>query len=299
MRISLVTPNFNYGHFLEAALRSVLDQQYPHLEYIVMDGGSTDDSVAVIKRHGDKISHWESTPDEGMYSAIGAGLNRSSGQIMGWLNSDDMHLPWTLRAVAEIFEAFPEVEWITTTQPGFWDYRGMMIGLGRIDGFSREAFLDGRNFSTLTDRPSEIDPCISLQGCLQQESTFWRRSLWEKAGGYLSQEFGSAGDFELWCRFLRHSEPCGVSIPLAGFRLQNQQQTTQRGRYWNECLRALRTARTNLGWKPSALRSMAFRWGLRRPARLFARCDYQGTMISRVKIDSPEAAWQMHRHRFR
>jgi glycosyltransferase involved in cell wall biosynthesis len=299
IKISLITPNYNYGHFLEQTLQSVLSQNYPNLEYIVMDDGSTDNSVEIIKRNADWLAHWETGPNRGQYAVITEGFSKSTGQIMGWINSDDMHLPYTLRAVGEIFENCPGVEWITTMQPAYWDYKGMLTGFGYIDGFSREAFLDGRNFSPLTDRPADIDRSTKLQGCLQQESTFWRRSLWEKAGGYISQDYGSAGDFELWCRFLHHAEPCGVTIPLAGFRLQNQQQTAQRDRYGDECLKALRHARRDHGYKPSILRSIAFRRNLRRPGRVFARFDYEGTRIVRDNIDRPDAGWRIERHRFR
>ncbi len=278
---------------------SVLNQNYANLEYVLVDGGSSDDSVEIIKRHAGRLAHWETGPDDGMYAAVAKGLNRSTGEVMGWLNSDDMHLPWTLRAVGEIFEIFPEVQWITTTQPAFWDYRGIMIGLGQIDGFSRDAFLDGRNFSPLTERPRTIGHSVNLQGCLQQESTFWRRSLWDKAGGYLSQDYGSAGDFELWCRFLRHAEPYGVTIPLAGFRLQNQQQTAQRQLYGNECLNALLETRRYFGWKRNRMRSFAFRFGVRRPARMFARHEYTGKSIVRVNVNAPEAGWRIETCRFR
>jgi glycosyltransferase involved in cell wall biosynthesis len=297
--ISIITPNYNYGHFLEQTLQSVLCQRYPMLEYIVMDDGSTDNSVEIIKRYADRLAHWETGPNRGQYAVITEGFRKSTGEVMGWLNSDDMHLPYTLKAVAEIFEAFPEVEWITTMQPAFWDYKGMLLGCGHIDGFSKESFLDGRNFSPLTNRPVDIGKGIKLQGCLQQESTFWRRALWEKAGAYLSQDYGSAGDFELWCRFLRYAEPCGVATPLSGFRLQNQQQTAQRQSYADGCLKALRQARRDLGYKPNAMRSEAFRRNLTRPARLFARYDYEGTRIVRANIDGPEASWRRERHRFR
>lgn len=295
VKISIVTPNYNYGHFLEQTLQSVLGQSYPALEYIVMDDGSTDNSVEVIKRYADRLTHWETGQNRGQYAVITEGFRRSTGEVMGWLNSDDMHLPHTLRAVGEIFGTFPEVEWITTMHPAYWDYRGMMVGIDSVDGFSREAFLDGQFFFPLASRPVEIDPRVKIKTTLQQESTFWRRSLWDKAGGYLSQEFGAAGDFELWCRFLRHAEPYGVGIPLAGFRLQNQQQTAQRERYAAECLRALRRIRTELGWKPSKLRHLALRWGLRRPARLFARYLYRGSSITPTDVDSPAAGWALGR----
>jgi glycosyltransferase involved in cell wall biosynthesis len=299
LAITLVTPNFNYKQFLEDAILSVLNQNYPALEYLILDGGSTDGSVEIIKRHAARLAYWKTGPDGGMYDAINEGFRASTGEIMGWLNSDDMHLPWTLRAVSEIFEAFPEVEWITTKQPGYWDYHGIMVGFGQIDGFSRQAFLDGRYFWPLVGRPHDIDKSMVFQGTLQQESTYWRRSLWEKAGGYLSLDHGIAGDFELWSRFLRYSELYGVAIPLAGFRFQNKQQSAEQERYGIESMKALRDARKFFGWKPDKIRSFSLRFGWRFPERLFARHDYFGKDIVRRNLDSPSAGWRIEHCRFR
>ncbi len=224
--ISLVTPNLNYADFLDAAMRSVLEQRCPNLEYIVVDGGSTDGSIDIIRRYEQRLAHWETRPKRGQYADITAGFARSTGEIMGWLNSDDMHLPWTLRAVGEIFQSLPNVEWISTLKPGHWDCTGYNLGFSSVSGFSKEAFMDGRYLPARATAASL--PQISY---IQQESTFWRRSLWEKAGGYVSQDFGMAGDFELWSRFYRHTELFGVDIPLAGFRHQHRQQSAQPGRY--------------------------------------------------------------------
>lgn len=90
-KISIVTPSFNQSEFLELTIRSVLDQGYPNLEYIVIDGGSTDGSVDIIKKYADKISYWVSEKDGGQYDAINKGFARSSGEIMGWINSSDLY----------------------------------------------------------------------------------------------------------------------------------------------------------------------------------------------------------------
>src|SRR5438046_1137223 len=133
-RIAIVTPNYNYAHFLEPAIRSVIAQRYPDLEYIVIDDGSTDNSVEVIRSFQSQLAHWESNANRGQYNVINAGFGRSTGEIMGWLNSDDMHLPWTLRAVGDIFASFPEVNWISTLHRGIWDWNGYSLGFDSIPG---------------------------------------------------------------------------------------------------------------------------------------------------------------------
>ena len=112
MKITIVTPNFNYGETLGATISSVLEAGASDLEYIVLDGGSSDSSVEVIRSFEERLSFWDSHPDEGPYAAINEGFLRSKGQVMGWVNSDDLYLPWTLRVVEEIFEAFPSIEWL-------------------------------------------------------------------------------------------------------------------------------------------------------------------------------------------
>ena len=294
-KISLVTPNFNDGHFLEATLNSVLQQGYPNLEYLVLDGGSSDGSQEIIRKYEDRLTYWHSMPDRGMYDAISTGLNRSTGEIMGWLNSDDMHYPWTLKTVGEIFASFPQVEWISTLQLGGWDWYGCAVPFFQNRGFSKAAFLDGRYLPhQASDRRGA--PSVARE-YIQQESTFWRRSLWEKAGGYVSTEFGAAGDFELWSRFFQHAELYGVTSPIAGFRFQQGQQSTQIVKYSSHCVRALEAVRALENWRPNPARRVlqslrCWQWP-RGKLRLMTSYGYAGNRILREKRDSPEAYWNI------
>lgn len=297
MRISLVTPNFNYAQFVEAALLSVLDQRYPDLEYIVIDGGSTDGSVDVIAGFEDRLAYWQSVPDSGQYAAINAGFQKATGDIMGWLNSDDMQLPWTLRAVSQIFATFPEVSWISSLMPGSWDYTGIGMGFWPVDGFAFKAFLDGKYFS-LAGKLATGGQSTRTRGYIQQESTFWRRSLWEKAGGYISDQFGPAGDFELWSRFYRHAELCGVEAPLAAFRVQQQQQSADEAGYAVQCLAALNVLRAEKNWSASKLRYLGLRLRHRFSSKLLSPFEYTGKRIVRCGHDSPDAYWKIETHRF-
>lgn len=299
-RISLVTPNYNYAHFLEATLRSVLDQGYPNLEYVVIDGGSRDESLRVIEPYAPRLAYWHSRPDKGMYDAITTGLQRTTGEIMGWLNSDDMHLPWTLWTVADIFARFPAVQWITTLTLGEWDYTGLCLGFGANRGYSRAAYLDGRYGSMSMHDPRGVPPWA--RESIQQESTFWRRSLWEKAGGYVSTEYGSAGDFELWGRFFEHAELVGVTAPLSGFRLQHAQQSADSAKYAGHAAHALETHRRKAAWRPPATRFLSYHtrfWKLPKIRTIATGwAGYSGQRIRRTETSLPTAQWALESYRF-
>ncbi|MCU0490245.1 MAG: glycosyltransferase [Chloroflexaceae bacterium] len=216
--ISIVTPSFNQGRFLERTLRSVLDQNYPHLEYVVMDGGSNDESCAIIEHYAPRLSHWESKRDNGQYDAIDRGFRHTTGEIMAWLNSDDMYMPWTFAVVGEIFARFPQVEWITAAYPSHWNSHDQLVFCETVDGYHPDSFRRGDN---LPGRGR------FARYWIQQESTFWRRSLWERAGGYIDPSFRLAGDFELWARLFQHADLHVVGAMLAGFRKHGTQKTAQ------------------------------------------------------------------------
>ena len=170
-KISIVTPSFNQSQFIEQTISSILSQNYSNLEYIIIDGGSTDGSVEVIKKYERYLKFWCSEPDLGQYDAINKGFAHSTGEIMAWLNSDDMYFPWTLKTVASIMSELPQVHWLTTLNLGSWDWNGFCLGFNSVPGYSRAAFLDG----------CYLPPNNKIAiGWIQQESTFWRRSLWKK-----------------------------------------------------------------------------------------------------------------------
>jgi glycosyltransferase involved in cell wall biosynthesis len=218
-RISIVTPSFNQGSFLRETMQSVLSQGYPDLEYVVVDGGSTDDSPGIIRQHEKHLAWWVSEKDAGQYDAINKGFARTTGEVMAWLNSDDKYTPWALTVVGEIFAQLPEVQWLTTLLPLHWDARGIPTKCKPVRGYTRDGFFRGQHLQ----RPGEWDKAF-----IQQESTFWRRSLWERAGGNIDATLQLAGDFELWAKFYRHTDLYGVPLPLGGFRMHGDQKTARR-----------------------------------------------------------------------
>ena len=218
-KISIVTPSFNQGRFLAETMDSVLGQGYPDLEYVVIDGGSSDESVEVIKARQDRVAGWVSEKDDGQYDAINKGFARTSGEVMAWLNSDDKYTPWALHVVGDVFRQLPEVQWVTTLLPLHWDERGLPTRCKPVRGYTKDGFFRGHHLQ----RPGEWDKAF-----VQQESTFWRRSLWEKVGGKIHASLQLAGDFELWAKFYQHAELYGIPLPLGGFRVHGDQKTAHR-----------------------------------------------------------------------
>lgn len=210
--ISVVTPSFQQGDFIAATMRSVLNQRYPNFEYIVVDGGSTDSSVEVIRSYEKRLRYWCSEPDKGHADAINKGFSYSGGEIMAWLNSDDMYLPWTFQAVADIFAQFPEVSWITGMNAS-WSDRGVMT-------------------KVVKGRINKYDYMLGNYHWIQQESVFWRRSLWERSGAGLNTTYKFMVDGELWSRFFQHEDLYYADCLLGGYR---EHSTNRAKLYATDC----------------------------------------------------------------
>lgn len=203
-KITIVTPNFNGGTYLEQTIQSVLSQEYPNLEYIIIDGGSTDDSVAIIKKYESQLAYWVSEPDKGLYDAVQKGFEKSTGEIMAWINSDDLYHPKAFFTVAEIF-CLDGVNWLQGIPTVF-------------DEMGRTVYIDS------IKRWSKLDYYLGNFEWIQQESVFWRRSLWESAGSKLADEMKYAGDLELWLRFFRYEKLYVTQALLGGFRQRSEGQ---------------------------------------------------------------------------
>jgi glycosyltransferase involved in cell wall biosynthesis len=202
-KISIVTPNYNGARFLEATIRSVLDQNYSNLEYIIIDGGSTDGSVDIIKKYEDRLTYWVSEKDKGMYHALNKGFSKTTGEIMGWLNSDDMLHTNSLFTIAEIL-GNDGIEWIQGIHSWFDEF-GRIFQVAGVRFRSKYPYL-------MKAYHSGFSPFI------QQESTYWKRGLWDRAGAYISTDYHLAGDFELWMRFFKNGQLFLTGSLIGGFR---------------------------------------------------------------------------------
>jgi len=233
-KISVVTPSYNQGQYLEATIQSVLAQNYPRLEYIIIDGGSTDTSMEIIKKYEKRLAFWVSEKDNGHYDAVNKGFAKSSGEVLAWINSSDVYCPWTFSTVAQVFRQIKEVDWLTTLCPMEWDHGNYPVNAHRFPGYSKEAFYEG-----LIGNPSNMRNLICW---IQQESTFWRRSLWEKVGGRVDDRYKFAGDFKLWASFYAHTDLYGIPVPLAGAR-QHHHSRNQEDAYTEEIVQILKNCK--------------------------------------------------------
>lgn len=204
--LSIVTPSYGQARFVERTLASVLGQGYPKLEYHIQDGGSRDGTVEILRRHEARLSGWESVPDDGQSQAINLGFARTGGEIMAWLNSDDMLMPGTLHYVADYFQRHPEVD-VVYGHRILIDEGDMEIGRWVL--------------------PRHSDEVLSWADFVPQETLFWRRRLWEKVGGRIDESFRFAMDWDLLLRF-RAAGARMVRLPrfLGAFRVHGAQKTS-------------------------------------------------------------------------
>lgn len=204
-KITIVTPSFNMENYIEDTILSVIGQEYPNLEYIIIDGGSKDRTVEIIKKYEPWITYWISEPDKGMYDAIQKGFARATGDIMAYINSDDKYHYNAFFTAATIFTSIEDVEWV----------------LGRASFYNDEgSIVDVKDLK----KWSKMDYYLGNYQWIQQESVFWKRSLWIKAGGKLNTSLKYAGDYELWLRFFRFAKLYSVETVFAGFRFRTKDQ---------------------------------------------------------------------------
>ena len=204
--IAIVTPSYNQGDFVERTIRSVLDQGYPALSYAVQDGGSGDGTQAVLDPYRSRLAACVSEPDDGQGDAINRGFAHVDGEIMGWLNSDDVLLPGALTAVARHFASHPETDVV-------YGHRALIDDCDRQIG----AWI----------MPPHEDAPLELVDFIPQETMFWRRRIWDRAGGRIDPSFRYALDWDLLLRFLdAGARFARLPYVIGGFRVHPDQKTT-------------------------------------------------------------------------
>jgi len=208
-RISIVTPVLNKGSFLEECIDSILSQNYPNLKYIIMDGGSADDTIRIIKKYEKHLAYWRSLPDRELFAAINEGFKHTDGEIMTWLNADDKLHQNALTTVSSIFSQYPAIHWLTGRPNGFSERGDHPWATHPLPVWSREHLLQKRYNNQM----------------IQQGGTFWSRNLWERTGAALNSDILHAGDFDLWIRFFRHAQLYTVDSMLAGVRTYEDRKT--------------------------------------------------------------------------
>lgn len=213
---SIITPSFNQADYLEATLQSVLGQDYPHLEYMVVDGGSTDGSVAIIKKYADRLTWWVSETDRGQAEAINKGFARAQGELVGWINSDDLFLPGTLSKVAQAFTENPLVTMVFGDVISI-NERGETINIMRYGNWGLDELL-----------------AFNIIG---QPAVFFRRTALETAG-YLDLSYHLLLDHQLWLRLVQTGKMFYLPHPLAAARFHAQaKNVAQAARFGQEAYR--------------------------------------------------------------
>ena len=221
--VSIITPSYNQASYLEQTIQSVLGQDYPRIEYIVVDGASTDNSFEIIKKYNDRLAYWISEKDSGQAEAINKGFARARGEILGWLNSDDYYLPNTISAVVKCFEENPDVVMV---------YGDMLA----VDG-------DGQTTNVLKYKQLFLEDLLCFQ-IIGQPSVFFRRSALEKTG-LLDTSFHFMLDHHLWIRLTQQGRiqhvPQVWSAARYHPRAKNRARAAEFGR---EAFRVLDWAKT-------------------------------------------------------
>ena len=202
MKISIITPSYNQASFIERTLKSVLDQNYPDLEYIVMDGGSTDGTLEILKKYSNRII-WQSEKDHGQSDAINKGLRRATGEIVAYLNSDDTYEPGTLQKVADFFQNNPDKAWAY----------GKCKIIDANDQEIRQPITAYKNWLL----KNYSYPKLLSENFISQPATFWKAQIHAQAGFFNEKEHYCM-DYEFWLRIGQKYEAGVINDYLANFR---------------------------------------------------------------------------------
>jgi glycosyltransferase involved in cell wall biosynthesis len=215
--VSIITPSYNQAKFLERTIRSVLEQDYPNIEYLVVDGASTDGSVEIIRRYADRLAWWVSEKDSGQSEAINKGLRRARGEIVGWLNSDDVYLPGAVSAAVAAFQSHPEA--------------------GLVYGEALAIDADGKPFNVMHARQYTLADLLAFN-IICQPAAFMHRSVLEQVD-YLDPAYHLLMDNLLWMRMAQKAPIVYVPQTWAAARYHEQAKNRTRGAAYGREARVL------------------------------------------------------------
>jgi glycosyltransferase involved in cell wall biosynthesis len=204
-RITVITPSFNQAAYLERTIRSVLDQDYPNLEYIIVDGGSTDGSVDIIRRYENRLAWWVSEPDHGQTDAINKGLKRATGEWVAWQNSDDIYLPGAFHSLAGAAKKHKQAGLII----------GDMLLIDEHDRSLRDIRYVKPSYKSL----------LAEGMVLANQAAFWRSEIHKKVG-FLAENLHYSFDYEWFLRLLKHAKGIHARQVWGGLRLHGETKTS-------------------------------------------------------------------------
>jgi len=211
-KISIVTPSYNQGKYIEETILSVLNQDYPNLEYIIIDGGSNDNSVEIIKKYENKLKYWISEKDSGQTNAINKGFEHATGEIFAYLNSDDVYLPNTLHLVAKLFTNFKEVRWITGHKCHLLDSKIISPVTNVNYKFNKNLYLKGYHTPW-------------LMGWNSQPCTFWSSELHHLAGSKFDETLSCSFDIDMWIKLSKYADIYFLKAALTVMRQHKDQKS--------------------------------------------------------------------------
>jgi glycosyltransferase involved in cell wall biosynthesis len=215
--VSIVTPSYNQAQFLETTIQSVLNQDYSNLEYIIVDGGSTDGSIDIIRKYEDKLAAWINEPDQGQSEAINKGFGLARGEILAWLNSDDLYYPQAVTEAVDMLLSTPQIGMVYG-DTDLIDENGQVRGKFNAQQTSYQRLMRGGVY-------------------IPQPAAFWRTELWNQVGP-LDPSFYFAMDYDLWVRFSKVAEIRYLPQLWASFRIHSAGKTTlSDDRCWPEMKR--------------------------------------------------------------
>jgi glycosyltransferase involved in cell wall biosynthesis len=236
--VSILTPSYNQGRFLEQTIQSVLAQDYANLEYLIVDGGSTDGSVEIVRRYAPRLSWWVSEPDQGQTDALNKGFAHASGEIFAWLNSDDTYLPGAISAAVSCLQAHPEAA-LVYADANLVDEEGRIMG-------------------RFPSRQTNLNMLLRGSVHIPQQTAFFRANAWKQVAP-LDPTFHFAMDYDLWVRLAKMAPLVHTPGLWANFRLHGAGKSiAMDDRCYPEMIRVYQRERGN------RISLLSFRWLLRR-----------------------------------